>query len=448
MCEPEIPGTPFFTPVAHECLANTPDISARVSLPVPERFCIPALMMVQKVFRNIAIIAFLWAPMAHSALPDSAAGEKQYIAVNIIPGEQYRPIFEEIARIASEKHADRVRMGIGAIFSYFNQPEEKTVGDLTEFLSLSRQYGIPVVVQLDGESWWENRPDLWNWWDPARPGYDTANRRNVEWYGWGPEDALKIAWRNWGRQLRVLPPPNLMSPRYRKACHDEMRVLIPIVLRWWSDLPEKDKLLFIGMKLGWESSIGVNAFYIPNGNGRLDRPESDDPQVEVLGERVPDRGLTTIGYAAVSTAGLATSGMLKEADLTEIIRRHLEDLCQLASRLGMPRDKLFTHEGGWKEGELLYDAALNQYSCPGWSFYRHAGDASKDIGVQRVLAKSDAPYWAAVEWMLMGDHTERDWRVALTRTLAIPRCRYLCVYNWSGIRNNPAAVDAIKSCLR
>ena len=35
-------------------------------------------------------------------------------------------------------------------------------------------------------------------------------------------ESVKIGWRNWGRQLRVLPMPNLMSPAYRQACHKEM----------------------------------------------------------------------------------------------------------------------------------------------------------------------------------------------------------------------------------
>lgn len=359
------------------------------------------------------------------------------------PGEAYPPIFEEVAQLNKGRSSAHVALGIGAIFSYLNSSRDQTRSDLSQFLSLSEKYDIPVIVQLDGEQWWGARPDLWNWWDPKRPGFDTSNRQNVEWFGWGPEYALKIAWRNWGRQLRVLPPPNFMSPRYRTACHDEMCVLIPLVLQWWDRLPEKKKDLFIGIKLGWESAIGVNSFYIPDGNAFLSRPEEQDPHIELRGDQVPDRGVIAIGYAAVSAARLAGEGVLREADLAEIVRRHVQDLCRLAAELGVPRGKLFTHVGGWKDEELLYDAALNTYACPGWSFYRYASDPSKDNGVARVLQKSDAPYWAAVEWLLMGEHDAEAWRTALMRTLIIPKCRYVCIYNWSGIRSNRSAVDAI-----
>jgi len=377
----------------------------------------------------------------------AVSAQQQYLVVNIVPGEKYEPVFEQVRDLAERDVAGRLQLGIGAIFSYLHQPRAQSAADVTEFLSLSERFEIPIIVQLDGEQWWEARPDLWNWWDPERPGFDPANRRNVEWSGWGPEYAMKIAWRNWGRQIRVLPPPNFMSQSYRGACHAEMHTLIPLILRWWENLPEGKKSLLIGIKLGWESAIGVNSFYMRDGNALLDFPEKEDPQVKLQGDRIPDRGVAAIGYAAVMTAQMADSGTLQEAHLAEIVRRHLDDLCALAANLGVPREKLFTHVGGWKEEEILYDAAFNSHSCPGWSFYRHAGDPAKDLGVQRVLGKSDAPYWAAAEWLLEGKNTLEAWHKALRRSLSDPKCRYLCVYNWSGIRDDPAAVDAIRRIL-
>jgi hypothetical protein len=377
-----------------------------------------------------------------------AVGRQQYLVVNIIPGERHEEVFEQVRKLQSPNSSADVCLGIGAIFSYMSESRDQCKSRILKFLSLAEQYNIPIVVQLDGEQWWEARPDLWNWWDPKREGYDPRNRSNVEWTGWGPQHAMKIAWRNWGSQIRILPPPNLLSPPYRQACHDEMRALVPLVLDWWKQLPDDRKSLLIGLKIGWESSIGVNAFYYPNGNDLLDRPESEDPQMELKGDQVPGRGVVASGYAAVTTAGLAKSEPLQEKDLAEIVRLHLDDLCALAAELGVPREKMFTHVGGWKEEELLYDAALNRYSCPGWSFYRHASDPSQDKGVQRVLRKSDAPFWGAVEWMLMGTEDEQAWHDAITRTLSIPKCRYMCIYNWSGIRDNRGAVDAVKLILK
>jgi|688.fasta_scaffold24433_1 hypothetical protein len=376
---------------------------------------------------------------------NSLLAADQSIVVNGSAADMNQSVFEEIAGMAKGKASGEVDLGIGAIFSYLHQPRETTVAQIKTFLSLSERFDIPIVVQLDGEQWWGNRPDLWNWWDPTSPGYNPDNRNNVEWSGWGPEHAIKIAWRNWGRQIRVLPPPNFMSKRYRDACHDEMKVLVPLVLKWWQGLPEEKKHLLIGIKLGWESSIGVNSFHYPDGNVLLDKPEAEDPKTGIKSDQIPSRGVAAIGYAAVTTAELANHGDLQEAHLAQVISMHLADLCALSAKLGVPRDKLFTHVGAWKEGELLYDAALNPNSCPGWSFYQHASDPAKDTGVQQVLRKSDAPHWAAVEWLVSGD--EPTWRKSIERTLLDPKCRYLCIYNWSGIKSNRAAISAIEGFL-
>ena len=373
----------------------------------------------------------------------SAKAADQFIVFNLNEGRT-ADAFVQITKEFTNSSIGKVRVGIASIFSYLHHPRGRVVADLRDFLRLAKETDTPVVVQLDGEQWWGNRPDLWNWWDTNRPGFSPANRTNVEWTNWSSDAAIKIAWRNWGRQLRVLPPPNLMSPRYREACHEEMGVLIPIVLDWWRALPASQKELLIGIKVGWESSIGVNAWYYPGGNELLNQPASKDPASGLKADQPPARGVVQIGYAAVGTSGIRAAGSLTETDLAEVVRRHLEDLCRVANQLGVPREKLFTHVAGWKEGEELYATAVNSLSCPGWSFYRHAADPRGDVGAQAALKVSDAPNWAAVEWLYQGSNDVAAWQRALTNTLFDARCRYLCIYNWSGVGDNRAALAAIR----
>ena len=385
-----------------------------------------------------AIISLLLASLA--ALHAAAS---QFIILNT-GGLNPEEDFARISREFKPSPTNHVRVGISAIFSYLQQPRANTEESLRRFLRLAQEHDMPVVVQLDGENWWSARPDLWNWWDPGQPGFNPANRDNVEWTGWTPDHAIKIAWRNWGRQLRVLPPPNLASPRYHEACRQEMAALVPIILAWWRALPQSKRDLLVGIKVGHESSIGVNAWYYPNGNNLLDKPEKDDPAYGLNHSHLPDRGVTAIGYAAVKTAGLRNSGDLTEDDVAEVTRQHLARLCRQMARLGVPRDKLFTHGAGWQNGERLYQAAVNANSCPGWSFYQHADDPAKDAGVQAALKNSDAPSWAAVEWLFTGSRETAPWRRALETTLAQPRCRFLCVFNWNGICDSPEILKAVK----
>ncbi len=130
-------------------------------------------------------------------------GPEQFIVLNAVPTLD----FEQIRREFTNSPGAKVQVGVAAIFSYLGQPRARTVAELREFLRRSPETGLPIVVQLDGESWWGGRQDLWNWWDAASPGYSAGNRDNVEWTGWLPDDAIKIAWRNWGRQFRALPLP-------------------------------------------------------------------------------------------------------------------------------------------------------------------------------------------------------------------------------------------------
>jgi hypothetical protein len=159
---------------------------------------------------------------------------------------------------------------------------------------------------------------------------------------------------------------------------------------------------------------------------------------------LPARGVTAIGYAAATQARLRTKGELTEQDLAVIAWRHLEDLCRVASQLGVPRNRLFTHGAAWKDEEILYNAAVNRFSCPGWSFYKYANDPAKDAGMRKALARSDAPCWAAVEWLGGGGSSVDLWRKAFTNTLADPRCRFLTIYNWESIEKNTAALQAIR----
>ena len=383
---------------------------------------------------------------ARAAQPTDGA-HYRYLLLNLSAPETDSDTMLEIKRLGNATSPGAARIGIGVILSYFRQPPDKTAAQLRRVLDLCEEHEVPVMIQLDGEQWWTARPDLWNWWDKDRPGYDPANAANVEWSGWGPEHALKIAWRNWGKQLRVQPPPNLMSPRYRAACHAAMEPLVRDIVRWRSQLPESKRWLLVGVKVGWESAIGMGSYYYPSGNELLDKDPQDDPDEKVRPKQLPGRGRQPIGYAAVSTAGLGEAGELNEAQLAEVIRRHLDDLSAVARKGGLPREQIFTHSGGWAEGEKLYDSAINEHSCPGWSFYRYGRDPLGDKTAMAAIARSTAPFWGVVEWLPIGARTSDDWQSALRNTLAADRCRYVCAYNWRKLKTDPVALEGIRRFL-
>jgi hypothetical protein len=43
--------------------------------------------------------------------------------------------------------------------------------------------------------------------------------------------------------------------------------------------------------------------------------------------------------------------------------------------------------------------------------------------------------------------TTEAWRASLENTLADPRCRFLCIFNWLNIATMPPALDAIRAVV-
>lgn len=398
-----------------------------------------------KILTAVFVCLFVMGVKIQIAFPQSPVVPSKFILMNVM-GQNSNPTkdFQQISSTFGSQLGKKTSVGVGYIISYLDTSPQHADNDLRRFLKLSEQYSLPVVIKLSGEQYWRYRPDLWNWWDKSKPGYNPKNKYNVEWYSWSPDSAVKIGWRNWGRQVRVLPMPNLMSPAYRAACDSEMARLVPILAHWWRSLPADKKYLFAGIIVGWESSIGVNNWYYPNGNALLDKPEDLDPTYKIQVYDLPSRGFKTIGYAAVSTLGLAHSGKLTEDQIAKVVQVHLERLSKICADYGIPRDHIFTHCGGWGVGDPNSAAALNSYSCPGWSFYDYAYNPADDHTVMAALQKSDAPYFSASEWLFIGRDTKEAWKSALQKTIAIPKFRFLDIYNWEGFKDNPAAIEAIR----
>jgi len=376
-------------------------------------------------------------------VPLMAKDAPRYLFFNIAPATAWnqhypetfsRAMFDEVARTLRAPENPQLRVGVSFVFNTLESPTNVLDQSLRRLLAGSEESGVPVLITLDGQNWWQNRPDLWNWWDPNLPGYNPSNVFNVEWTGWSPTQAVKVCWRNWGRQHRVAPAPNLASPTVVAAHLQGLRALLPIIAEWQRHLPPERKWLFGGVKLGWEAGIGYNAYYYPDGNHYYEQwphDSSHDPTISLVPAKGLSGGVCQLGSAAVKSAGIKDHGDLTREDIAKVTHDYLERLCQVAHDFGLPREAVFTHQGGtyapW-EKHLPFWPAFNRWSSPGWSFYnggpREAGplDAEmKSAGQQR---------WAAAEWW-WGGATASEWEDHFRRTLSFQDCRFICVYNWN-----------------
>jgi PKD repeat protein len=386
-------------------------------------------------------------------------GPEQFIFINGIDLEFF---YDKIHAMFGDQTGKRVAVGQAFILYCFERRREVMLKNLNKHLSQSRQYNLPVLIQLDAITFMDARPDLWNWWDSSKASYNPANRENVEWTSWSSDDAVKLGWLNWGRQMRITPMPNLMSPAYRNAVAEQMSEFTRIVLDWYEDLPADQKWLFAGIKVTGEVSFGVNNWYYPNGNGYLDKDPANDPQTGIYIYDFPGRRAQPIGYAALKTGGIKSSGQITEDDIALLAKRHTEIVSKLCADFNIPRSKIFAHAFG---AEKDLEACVNSYACPCWSFYDNhplrGGGLSHNAthpkvfsAALNILKTSDAPYFGIAEWRFFGDDAASDasrWSLPIIEGLSIPRCRFLSIYAnvvGSDIFNrvpNPIAIAGIKA---
>src|SRR5262245_52570037 len=103
------------------------------------------------------------ADVTHSE-PGSGTAEDRYVLVNIRASEIRAETLQKIAALRATQVEGAPRLGVGAIFSYFRHSGDENIQHMRSLFELCRQQELAVIVQLDGEQWWMNRPDLWNWW--------------------------------------------------------------------------------------------------------------------------------------------------------------------------------------------------------------------------------------------------------------------------------------------
>jgi hypothetical protein len=340
---------------------------------------------------------------------------KQYIALSSSDGRYNSALIKSTFGSPLGK---TVAVATQPLFRVFERNLTSTfVPSMKRHLAEAEQYDVPIMIFLSVLPFNNVRPDLYNWWDASAAGYNADNVNHVEWYGWDASTAVKIGWLNWGQQLRLPPMPNIMSAKFQQAESEAITTLMTIVKEWYDKLPENKKYLFAGIRSTDEMAIGVNNWYYPNGNSYVGQSTTNDPKTGIDPYNLPSRGVQTIGYNAVKTAGIKSSGTITIEDINEVCRRHGEFLSKIYYDLGFPRDKIFTSSFAKSLGEAK--TCVNDYSCPSWSFYHsEATNPSSFTEAMEVIKTSTAPGWSMAEWGI-GGSSATDYYNGLKTSLAL-----------------------------
>jgi hypothetical protein len=253
----------------------------------------------------------------------------------------------------------------------------------------AREQDMALMLHFDFHLAWKNRPDLWNWFDPKKPGYDPNNKYNVEWHGWeGPPN--KVRYLNHGVLERLPPSMCFTSKRMRAEVTRIVSTVIGPVLREETAKlrAEGKETLFAGVLVGLEPGID-------------DYSQPGDPDVAKM---MKEDGVpaTPLGYRALLDRGFSADHPphdFRQA-LANIIQETISFWCEQFVQAGIPAEDLYPHVAAPAPIEATSApiwTAFNQFSRPGWTTYpvEILGQSFKPLYDE--LERHGNPPWAGVE---------------------------------------------------
>ncbi|MGO8751164.1 MAG: family 14 glycosylhydrolase [Thermoguttaceae bacterium] len=268
----------------------------------------------------------------------------------------------------------------------------------------AREHDMAVMLHFDFHTRWKSRPDLWNWFDPDKPGYNPNNKYNVEWHGWdGPPS--KARYLNWGVLERLPPNMCFTSKRIRaEITRIVSRVIGPVLREEIAKLKAEGKeALFVGVLVG--SEPGIDDYSKPN-------PECAKMMKE---DGVPAGPL---GYRALLDRGFSADNPPHDfrKALAKIVQETIAFWCGQFVDAGIPAEKLYPHVAAPAPIEGMNApiwTAFNKFSRPGWTTYAVGALGESFQPIYDELEKHGNPAWAGVEANAGVPGSAVDWETYL-----------------------------------
>jgi len=311
-----------------------------------------------------------------------AMGEPRYLLFWRAPEQ----VLELVRQLGGNGDRRSRLLGFGVPISAFDEEKELPTRIHTAFAA-ARAHDLAVMLSFDFHIAWRSRPDLWNWFDTNRPGYNAANRTNVEWFGWDGPPA-KTRYLNWGVVERMAPPPCLTSEVYRSEVRRLVREVIAPPLK--EELAASDRegkgRLFAGVLVGAEPGIE-------------DWSNPDAQTAKLMAEDGVPRG--RLGYRALLDLGYTQNkppADLQQA-LAGVIQETVGFWCREFAEAGLPPERLYPHVAAEmpEVSGALVSAAFNAWSRPGWTTYPVGLLAGGFGPLYSELQKRGNPPWGGVE---------------------------------------------------
>lgn len=365
------------------------------------------------------------------------------------------------------KGTDKRRLAWSTLQEYMNypmdNPSEQSVYaiKMKRILEIAESENFPVFLPLNGFQWWDELPELYNWWDPDGThtpeaffkrqktkdfkerfikGYDQNNKWNVEWQDY--QTPMQLNSRNWGGGgFFLAPPPNLLKntrakKTYRGVVEARLRVLLNVLSKKLDTWEKEKKLyLFAGITIGTEVSLNASV---------------DPDEFIPYGYRSVQDLLCLSDNPICGTNQKWSFSILDQAR-KNVLKGYLSDLSEIAASYDIPKQRVYTHV--WAETEpgspnyaTYAPAAFNLYARPGLSLYGFSQNPYALPQWQNALKNNGYPAWGGVEFSI--DKIFSLWQKGLDNTMnSNPTpAKVIVIYNWSENKNTEA-IPALKQFL-
>lgn len=368
---------------------------------------------------------------------------------------------------------DTRRLAWSALLEYMNfqkdtpSSQSKYAVQARRIMEIAEEEDLPVFMPLNGVQWWDEQPELWNYWDkdgnqtpgcendnfsscgfkklgdPSYrkrfiAGYNPDNKYNVDWKDW--ENPMGFSIRNWGGgDVLVAPSPNIIGKDFSRVNKARFSIILEEISKQIEKWESKKKgYLFAGISIGTEVTL----------NGAI---EQGDANFKPFGYRaIQDM------FCSKDDAICGANKKWSKEDLHEmrkkILNTYFTDMARLAAASGLPKQRIYSHVWGEaEEGESKYTdaigASITLFSRPGMSLYGKAESPMDFKLLKNTIVKNGFISWAAPEFSPLIKEAP-NWQKALNNTLNNPvePAKLIDIYNERDIDAGPA-ISQIKTML-
>jgi hypothetical protein len=301
------------------------------------------------------------------------------------------------------------QLGVGDGIPVWASEDSKIRQQIKLRFDIAEQTNIAVHFNVDDHIGWDERPDLWNWYDPTRRGYNSDNRKNVEWYDWEGSPNKRRYFTPVGTASQTSHMCYNSPAIQKEIVRIISQVVGPALRKEIDNLKQKNKeYLFAGITVGAEA--GFDDYSVISILSQI--PSAANPEQMAMAKML--RQMATLmdedkaphgrlGYCALTNAGYSKDNPPADINraLADINQKFIEFWDKQFVDAGIPCSRIYTHVAAAPPQEDNNNAptsiVFNSYSRPGWTTYPLGTLAKGFQPLYHELATHDNPAWGGVE---------------------------------------------------